>query len=135
MRCRCRPQSRACFPKKGGSRPGAAAAARPRQSDWGQGRPVSFLPGPKGLKMVLAASGDQRPGRGGVCRRVPLGTLAFAGLLSLTALSAGGDSSAPAGPKGQRMAFLDNNLFKIGVDLTRGGSIGFLADVHKGGSV
>jgi hypothetical protein len=49
--------------------------------------------------MVLAASGDQRPGRGGVCRRVPLGPLAFAGLLSLTAVPAEGDSSAPAGQK------------------------------------
>ena len=39
--------------------------------------------------------------------------------------------AAPA----DNMAYLDNGIIKIGVDLDRGGAIGFLADVNKGGSV
>ena len=35
----------------------------------------------------------------------------------------------------ERMAYLDNGIIKVGVDLDRGGSIGFLADVKKGGNV
>jgi hypothetical protein len=34
-----------------------------------------------------------------------------------------------------RMAYLDNGIVKVGVDLDRGGSIGLLADVKKGGNV
>ncbi len=34
-----------------------------------------------------------------------------------------------------RMAYLNNGIIKVGVDLDRGGSIGFLADVRKGGNV
>jgi hypothetical protein len=33
------------------------------------------------------------------------------------------------------MSFLDNGIIKIGVDLDRGGSIGFLTDVKKGGNL
>lgn len=35
----------------------------------------------------------------------------------------------------ERMAYLDNGIIKVGVDLDRGGSIGFLADAKKGGNV
>jgi hypothetical protein len=34
-----------------------------------------------------------------------------------------------------RMAYLDNGIIKVGVDLKRGGSIGYLADVRKGSNV
>lgn len=34
-----------------------------------------------------------------------------------------------------RMAYLDNGIIKVGVDLNRGGSIGFLADVRQGRNV
>ena len=34
-----------------------------------------------------------------------------------------------------RMAYLDNGIIRVGVDLDRGGSIGYLADVTKGGNV
>ena len=33
------------------------------------------------------------------------------------------------------MSYLDNGILKVGVDLDRGGSIGYLADVKKGGNV
>lgn len=36
---------------------------------------------------------------------------------------------------GSQMTYLDNGILKIGVDLDRGGSIGFLTDVKKGGNV
>jgi hypothetical protein len=39
----------------------------------------------------------------------------------------------PAGP--ERMAYLENGSIKVGLDLERGGSIGFLADVKRGGNV
>ena len=35
----------------------------------------------------------------------------------------------------ERMDYLDNGIIKVGVDLDRGGSIGFLADVNNGGNV
>lgn len=35
----------------------------------------------------------------------------------------------------ERTAYLDNGIVKVGVDLDRGGSIGYLADVKKGGNV
>jgi hypothetical protein len=35
----------------------------------------------------------------------------------------------------ERMSYLDNGIIKVGVDLKRGGSIGFLADVKKGGNI
>src|SRR5271166_2785389 len=35
----------------------------------------------------------------------------------------------------ERMAYLDNGIIKVGVDLDRGGSIGLLADDKKGGNV
>jgi hypothetical protein len=35
----------------------------------------------------------------------------------------------------ERMAYLDNGIIKVGVDLNRGGSICFRADVKKGGNV
>src|ERR1044071_4433393 len=41
----------------------------------------------------------------------------------------------PLGEDLKRMAYLDNGIVKVGVDLDRGGSIGFLADVKKGGNV
>jgi hypothetical protein len=33
------------------------------------------------------------------------------------------------------MAYLDNGIIKLGVDLDRGGSVGFLADVKKDANV
>lgn len=59
--------------------------------------------------------------------RITLAAFTWLGLLSL----AGDD--APSKPP--RMAFLENDRIKIGVDLDRGGSIGFLADLQKGGSI
>jgi hypothetical protein len=50
------------------------------------------------------------------------------------ALGAEGDER-PLRDGSERMAFLDNGIIKVGVDLDRGGSIGFLADVKKGGNV
>lgn len=52
-------------------------------------------------------------------------------------------SAAPWRPRGAggaegdggRMAYLENGVLKIGVDLDRGGSIGFLSDVETGNSV
>ena len=40
-----------------------------------------------------------------------------------------------AQPAADKMDYLDNGIIKIGADLDRGGAIGFLADVKKGGSV
>lgn len=42
---------------------------------------------------------------------------------------------SPVEAKTPKMSYLDNGLIKIGVDLGRGGSIGYLADAEKGGNV
>ena len=41
-----------------------------------------------------------------------------------------GDENRPA-ERESRMAYLDNGIIKVGVDLDRGGSIGLLADVRQ----
>jgi hypothetical protein len=46
-----------------------------------------------------------------------------------------GEAERPVKQDAEKMAHLDNGIIKIGVDLGRGGSIGFLADVKKGGNV
>ena len=46
-----------------------------------------------------------------------------------------GEENRPVKRDSEKMAYLDNGIIKIGVDLDRGGSIGFLADVNKGGNV
>lgn len=46
-----------------------------------------------------------------------------------------GEENRPMKRDSGKMAYLDNGIIKIGVDLDRGGSIGFLADVNKGGNV
>lgn len=46
-----------------------------------------------------------------------------------------GEENRPVKRDSGKMAYLDNGIIKIGVDLDRGGSIGFLADVNKGGNV
>ncbi|HZZ77322.1 MAG TPA: hypothetical protein VFE62_02325 [Gemmataceae bacterium] len=53
---------------------------------------------------------------------------------AIIATSLGFASEEPCSSQEQplRMAYLDNGIIKIGVDLDRGGSIGFLADVKKG---
>jgi hypothetical protein len=45
------------------------------------------------------------------------------------------DSTGHADPKPPNRSHLDNGLIKIGVDLDRGGSVGYLADPKKGGNV
>ena len=45
-----------------------------------------------------------------------------------------GDKGRPA-DRESRMAYLDNGIIKVGVNLDRGGSIGFLADVRQGRNV
>lgn len=41
----------------------------------------------------------------------------------------------PLRDSSERMSYLDNGTIKVGVDLGRGGSIGYLADVKTGGNV
>src|SRR4051812_7757792 len=41
----------------------------------------------------------------------------------------------PRPDSSERMSHLDNGIIRVGVDLDRGGSIGFLAAVKKGGNV
>ncbi len=67
--------------------------------------------------------------------RLPALALAGAGVLALAAFLSVGDPEVRAETKAEGMAFLDNGLIKIGVDLDRGGSVGYLADVKKGRSV
>ncbi len=45
-----------------------------------------------------------------------------------------GDEDRPVG-RDSRMAYLDNGIIKVGVNLDRGGSIGFLADVQQGRNI
>jgi hypothetical protein len=45
------------------------------------------------------------------------------------------EQERPLGDGSAKMTFLENGIIKVGVDLDRGGSIGFLADVKKGGNV
>ena len=46
-----------------------------------------------------------------------------------------GEEKRPVERDSEKMAYMDNGIIKIGVDLDRGGSIGFLTDVKKGGNV
>src|SRR5579871_5558510 len=56
-------------------------------------------------------------------------------LTATTAISvSAGAQDVPLGGL-NRMAWLDNGVIRLGVDLDRGGSIGFLADVQKGQNV
>lgn len=60
----------------------------------------------------------------------------LAGLLSLAGIRMLPlPSSVFADPGTDKMACLDNGIIKIGVNLERGGAIGFLADVRKSGNV
>lgn len=43
--------------------------------------------------------------------------------------------SVDAHSETEKMAYLDNGIIKVGVSLERGGSIGYLSDVKKGGNV
>lgn len=57
-------------------------------------------------------------------------------IVALSAVSVGlVEDKRPLRSGSDRMAYLDNGIIKLGVDLDRGGSIGFLADVKKGGNV
>lgn len=56
----------------------------------------------------------------------------FVGLIALSFSQAG---ELPGPPVSSRWSYLDNGIIKVGVDLDRGGSIGFLGDVKKGGNV
>lgn len=53
----------------------------------------------------------------------------------LIGVIASAGATAPAAAKPPRRSYLENALVKIGVDLDRGGSIGYLADTKKGGNV
>lgn len=64
-------------------------------------------------------------------------TIRVAGLPCLAALALASAPAQPgrADPNGDQLTYLDNGAVKVGANLTRGGSIGYLADAKKGGSV
>lgn len=56
-------------------------------------------------------------------------------LLAISLLPHGAAGDGYAAEPRPRMSYLDNGLIKVGVDLKRGGSIGYLADVRQGRNV
>jgi len=59
------------------------------------------------------------------------GLLAATGVLSLVLVA----RECPVRGDSERITYLDNGIIKVGVDLERGGSIGFLADAKNGRNV
>lgn len=67
-------------------------------------------------------------------RATATGAAVSLAILSTVPLAWGGDTPARAEPKGTEtmMSFLDNGQIRLGVDLTRGGAVTFLADCRDG---
>jgi hypothetical protein len=60
--------------------------------------------------------------------------LLFAGL-GVVSLVLAQEKRLPKDTPAEKLTYLDNGIIKVGADLDRGGSIGFLADVKKGSNV